>query len=665
MGKSDALPIDSRLKEYTDRCDARRDGNMSFLRCGNTSFYDLAQAVFGHPSGGETGKPFRRVCSTMRKSGAKCLVINEHVERESYFLDPEQYPAVVEELKHLENITSKASTYVLQLTFFSSDTPYEKVALPPAAESDQDASDHSILASLVIIGMTSPTIVFPNGLHEHHYMFEGVVEFPTFVVNRMGDQIADGLTGAMNTQPVGMFGKGKEVRCRIPNNYWHVGDLTLIHVGGNGYVLEAAYFCQQNQMTSVCAHSAIKMLLWHAKEDRYQPSTFLINTVASRLLADDPKFTGQPDQAKSIAATGVPASIQNEASKDAMPPCGIDCVGKSGDVFDPTEGLTVEEIQAVCQEYEAETIVLDCKHSQHIPPYEYAYSLVESGIPTVLVFASSTSARNKPTYHVMPVVGHTMNTDEWLPFAAEQYRHMPLLGLHSKRYDSFIPSCEWASHLIVHDDMLGPYMCIGPRTLACDRLFDTGDDGGRIHFVIGVVPRKRKFPSNPYEAQQLGGRYLEALWSRYTDDMPESWKKRLVSIWSSEDQRRFNTVLRTQIMRAESYSDHLREAVDHRGGKCRLSQHERKALRRGLPERFWMVEFSLPYLFSTHRAKLGEILVSFEAADKLSNLQENSIDSPLLVRMMNRIDMFTGVQMDAGFTSHSRLFSRKTTEVEY
>lgn len=617
MENNAAFPIDDRLRALINSCDAKSGGNASYVMWHKMSSHDLAQAIFGHPPGGETDKPFCRICSLMRKAKAKCLVIHEHVERERYFHGREQYPAVIDELMHLNIAIPEAYKYVTQITFFSDDSPYINASLPSPKKPEPNNSDHSILASFVIIGLWSPTTDLPNGKREHHYLYESVIEFPTFVVDDNHAQGANDYIYDINTHA--NSDNANCIRQRVPNNYYHVGDRTIIHVGGNTYILEATYFCQQNMMTSVCAHSAIKMLLWETA-NIFQPSTSRINAIA--------------------------AGIRK---------------GR----FDPTNGLNIGEIEEICCRYNAKTIILDCENEQNIPPYEFAYSLVESGIPTVVVFASSSNTNGNSSYHVMPVIGHTMNSDEWLPFAVGQYRDMPLLGLHTKRYHEFIPSCEWASHLIIHDDMIGPYMCLGPRTLSTDRIFNSGDDGGRIHFVIGVVPQKNNFPGNPYQAQLLGGRCFSALWNLYMDSIPEAWRKRLESVWYNDDTRWRNVVLRTQIMRSETYTTHLRDSSDYYRTPCALSQYSLKDIKKGLPSRFWMVEFSTPQVFSTNRSKLGEILVSLDAADNRSNLQEDNIERPLLFRMMNHIDMYSKGKFDTGFKSHTRLFSRRETQVEY
>jgi hypothetical protein len=66
-------------------------------------------------------------------------------------------------------------------------------------------------------------------------------------------------------------------------------------------------------------------------------------------------------------------------------------------------------------------------------------------------------------------------------------------------------------------------------------------------------------------------------------------------------------VLRTVLIERVRYLEHLRASRAHDGSS--LSDQEIGLLNE-LPEWFWMVEISLPQLYTGNRSKLGEVLIN-------------------------------------------------------
>ena len=75
-------------------------------------------------------------------------------------------------------------------------------------------------------------------------------------------------------------------------------------------------------------------------------------------------------------------------------------------------------------------------------------------------------------------------------------------------------------------------------------------------------------------------------------------------------QNTWNYVLRTILVTRDDYVAHLQAVRGHDGSAIKPPELERLA---ALPDRFWMVEFSLPSIFTGNRTKLGEVLIDAQA----------------------------------------------------
>ena len=81
-------------------------------------------------------------------------------------------------------------------------------------------------------------------------------------------------------------------------------------------------------------------------------------------------------------------------------------------------------------------------------------------------------------------------------------------------------------------------------------------------------------------------------------------------------------VLRTILIDRERYLEHIRTSNSH--DLSALSKEE-LSLFDELPERFWMVEISLPQLYAGNRSKLGEVLI-----DALHDASPDDLTTSLL-----------------------------------
>lgn len=546
----------------------------SLYEADHTSFMDLAQTLFASPA---SRAPFIAITGLMRRSGVVSVLVHEDVQDEPYFARLSR--PVARELK-----TLTGAPRVTQITFWSS--RLSRTRLPKSTA----ALPHgSLLASCVIV---SPT---EKGADWDGYVYEAIVGYPT-------------------------KRRGRE-RLPMENTYYHVGEPITVRVGPlSTYELGAAYFCQQNGSTSVCAHSCLKMVLWHSQVgSSQQPPTDKINGFIKKWRPE----------------------------------------------HDVRKGLFLDDVMRVCEEFGATTMTLDCRAQRDISPHEFAYLLVESGIPTIVVFATRRETKFE-MLHMFPVVGHTMNPDLWLPAALDRYPELQKLRLISSKH-TFVSSSEFAPEVVVHDDLLGPYMHLSPTSLTRgpQEKDEKPDRSACVMWVFGVVKNTVKLPHTPYAAQQVGARYVHSLWSEAARIVSEPWKSRL----AEEPLSPTTLVLRTQLIRREFYLRHLSEMRDHYGNSAFTSAAQKQLLRKQLPKQFWLVEFSTTRLFSSNRSKLGEVLLPLSLVDDLEGFLRGSgdVEPPLAFRLLGEMTLYGagGQHIPLRLESHTPLFRRRPMENEF
>lgn len=225
-------------------------------------------------------------------------------------------------------------------------------------------------------------------------------------------------------------------------------------------------------------------------------------------------------------------------------------------------------------------------------------SFIESGNPALLVMS-----RKGETDRVIPILGYTLNTDEWHPGATV---------LEGRRKSIWHSSSQWIDHLVVHDSLLGPYFCLS-RAWLSESMSKGRKKRMRPALVIAPIWTKQVSVS-PVFAEQLAGQYLDVWMRRVAEASPGTgrWWEYLV--------RNGNfVVLRTTFISKRDYIVHLQrldESVQKQapGEATWISTNGRPAdsfdrFIASLPEYFWMSEISLPQLYIGNRTKLGEVLI--------------------------------------------------------
>lgn len=221
------------------------------------------------------------------------------------------------------------------------------------------------------------------------------------------------------------------------------------------------------------------------------------------------------------------------------------------------------------------------KWRSKLPYQKVIYSGVESGSGSLLAF-NMAGPKAGAVGHIVPVFGHTFNEDTWAPNAEGDYFQIG----HKIRY---IPSAAWLSSLIAHDDNFGSNLCIPKEFIRRTR----------ANFAVALRPRGFEYPG--FIAEIVASDYFYSLLPQLNGS-PNRWMRRLHNYVADQ-----KLILRTVPNTKADYVKHLGEMSDWQGNR-ELPQTV-KDIGRMLPERVWIVEVSIPDLFSTNKRKLGELLL--------------------------------------------------------
>jgi hypothetical protein len=317
-------------------------------------------------------------------------------------------------------------------------------------------------------------------------------------------------------------------------------------------------YAQQNNMTNVCAHVALR-----TAAARFHPSGDMSYREMNTLLGVDHqiKKTGGPD--------------------------GL--------------GLETNEMLRVLEQAGANCFVGDYStpSSWPVPFDKYIYGSVESGYPAIIIFATTSTLGD---HHAVPIIGHTFNEDAWVASADLSYFRVGAGTM-------YIPSDSWLSTYIAHDDNWGSNFCIPRRYLEtkrpCPELTPPSsfclEDKKGIAYVIGTVPKSVKL--NPIQAEVIGADYLFTMLPQMPDTASGRWRQRLDRYAQAH-----RLVLRPILITGADYARHLSEIRDWNGHRIdpKLVSSLKENIISG---HVWMIELSIPELFSANRRKIGEVLL--------------------------------------------------------
>lgn len=348
-------------------------------------------------------------------------------------------------------------------------------------------------------------------------------------------------------------------RAYLLNNYLHVSrtiEGEFLRSSGEPYRYRfcGTYFLQKSVYTSVCAQAALCMML------------------NSSGLAGPDFIT--PERINRIA--------------------GIDHTQKKFLATDPAQAASFEKtgIEAVLNDFGLHVVSMDFFENPNEDYVEYLYPYFESRCPTMLVF------RTERESHIVPLFGHTLNTDMWAPEAEIAYRR----SLFSGQASRVRSTSAWVDHLVIHDDNLGMYHCLPVESLRRVTL-PQRDPHFRALYGFAVVPDKLE--SSGRRCAQSAGlivkRWIDLC--RQIGLSTSFWLEKMAQSMNDEWHSPF--VTRTTLASRDDFARSLK-LPDFEGN--RLSSYDRRVLKRRLPEKFWLVEVSLPDLYTANKTKVADIL---------------------------------------------------------
>jgi hypothetical protein len=269
-------------------------------------------------------------------------------------------------------------------------------------------------------------------------------------------------------------------------------------------------------------------------------------------------------------------------------------------------GLDIRAMQRILEDSGAVCFVGDYESEQPpIPFQKYIYGSIESGYPAIVVFKAD--PQDPEVCHAIPIFGHTFNEDTWVPRAESSYFK---IGNET----TYIPSDSWLSMYIMHDDNWGSNYCV-PREYL--------NKSEKVSYVICTLPKDVKV--DPISAEALGAHYLLTIRPQIAQrqEYSEGWGRRL-EYYAIQNL----LVLRPILINKNQYLSHLRTIKDWRFRRIDTTIIE--FLSNEIPdEMLWMVELSVPELFSANRRKVGEVVLRAE----IQAAPEKNLDSYIVARL--------------------------------
>ena len=376
------------------------------------------------------------------------------------------------------------------------------------------------------------------------------------------------------------------------HNFFHKLVDYNINICGNILKIKGILYCQQNELNNVCAHVGLR-------------------TVVSMLNpSGDISYTRMNDMLKD---SGKPHIIREGLGIEQI--CAIlDCMNIKYSINSANKNDNVT------------------KRKVEIPYQKYIYGSIESGYPALLGF----SLKGRPdANHIIPILGHTLNQDTWVPNAETSYF---VVGKDTR----YVPSESWVSSYICHDDNFGSYYCI-PR-----QYISTSEDA----LVIATKPEQAFYDG--IEAEALAIDHLYSLLPKiYEKNKDNIWTRRLSSAITESNGW---VVLRTIYMTAKEYIEHI--SLLNGWDNKTIPRELISALGEVLKGNFWVVEISLPELFPANKRKLGEIILNASTKDK--TLKDTFVFARILDKLYFIDRKISGIELlsyDAGIDTHTQLHS--------
>jgi hypothetical protein len=347
------------------------------------------------------------------------------------------------------------------------------------------------------------------------------------------------------------------------NNYVHIFhtftcEVTIDDRNVFQFQITGTFFCQQNSITSVCAHASLCMT---------------INNMGAVIITPE-------DINKKIGINHIDNRLDEKAP-----------------------GLNASQINKVLESYGLTFTWMDFFENPNVEYDEYIYRFLESRCPVILAFSTATM------FHVVPVIGHTLNTDIWRPEAEFAYKR----DLGRLNYKS---SAAWVDHFIIHDDNFGMYFCLPVGALKRVTL-PKYDSIFRTYQAVAIIPSSLKTPA--WEAEWASLIVIRDKLKKISErSLPiDEWSIRVLKSESIYSPR--PVIVRTLFLKKDDYKKSLNDK-DFKGN--RYSENEKKQLLKNLPDLFWMSEITIQDLYTANKTKIIDF---FYTCDKAPNKKNTDI----------------------------------------
>jgi hypothetical protein len=473
-----------------------------------------------------------RICSLLRKMGVTHFV-EEELEKTGEIQEE------IEDVSRRCDAPLRSASFERFSFFYApNDVPKDRLDL-------KQREDKLFLGYMVIARLE-----LPDGA-VRSYILEAVIAPP----GKCSEKPSPDSNGRPKRSPVLNY---------VLNYYLHAHKVfpSVIGTRSENYPFEVdgAFFCQQNNLTHVCAHACLRMALnttWHT----------------------------------------VGIKISNRQINETL---GIDhTAGRT-----VKGGLRVEQIELVLKNFGLFPYAQDFLTHAEVDYAEYLYPFVESGNPVILSF--------HPTYdsgHVVTIIGHTMNSDRWDCEAHLAY------DPGSRPFELFHASSTWVDHFLINDDNFGMYTAL-PVGYLRNPIRPRYDPTRRARWVVSVFPSASAVL--PYVAELYaveksvvslrkleGGK--DSAGRPLLETIPRNrWLSRLIA-QSKEPTKRL--VARTVLTEKGEYVAFLRRISDLKDSEgSQLRPEDISDVESLLPVKFWVTEMTLPDLYTANKHKLGDMI---------------------------------------------------------
>ena len=350
------------------------------------------------------------------------------------------------------------------------------------------------------------------------------------------------------------------------NNFLHCHRRYQVQYPFGTFSVVGSLYAQQNGLTFVCAHVALRSVLSLVLNEGD------ISYTEINHLAGISTSNGDTGLGKGMSDTQLEKVLQKKNiayRKIIHEPAAPKYVNKPIFSF----CILCEFLYALCSKIflfisrkEKERIIDEgqCKQSIRRDYSRHLYGFIEANCPSLLLFQTQDSA------HVVPVIGHTFNEDMWVPDADDYFS--------KKQYFS---SERWLSTFLIHDDNYGPYLCLPKNYL-----------DGKSVAIYGLGQDTKSLCFDGVEITALERLIWFANAIPFQKDV--DWYDKFVTFAHNK-----MLVLRPVFIDRHSYLRQLQNIPDTITTR----------LVTNLPEVFWVVEVSFPELFSATRAKIGDVIL--------------------------------------------------------